>query len=411
MKLMFRYRFLLLIIGLCLALLPASKGLCMALLPDSKTLDTRNIIFMVPDGMGLSNVTLARTYLYGPAGQRLSFESLPYIGYQRTTSRNSYVTDSAAAGSAWACGEKFNNRAVSCLDADGDGQCDQTRKNRQTILELAAGRGMATGLVATSDITHATPAAFGAHVHHRKCESEIFSQLIDNHIDVLLGGGVATNRGPCKLEHTDEKLAARQIDRAESLGYTVARDRQALENARNAEKLLGLFSDGGLTPVFKRDASSREPTLAEMTRCALGILEKEENGFFLMIEGSQIDWANHAREVDYLIGEMIDFDNAVKAVSDWIEQKPEQRGDNTLLIVVSDHETGGVILEGPYGALPPDGDTDAVDVTFASNAENPDESANHTAVDSLIWSNQPQCAGAMENTDLFYIMKDFLETD
>jgi alkaline phosphatase len=268
---------------------------------------------------------------------------------------------------------------------------------------------MATGLVATSDITHATPAAFGAHVHHRKCEAQIFSQLIDNGIDVLLGGGVAANRGPCLLEHTDREFTARQIDRAQSNGYTVVKDKGALEKAVNAEKLLGLFSDGGLTPVFKREASSREPTLAEMTRCALDILEKEEKGFFLMIEGSQIDWANHARDVSYLIGEMIDFDNAVKAVRQWIGRKPELRGSNTLLIVVADHETGGVILEGPYGQLPSAADDSAVQVTFASNASNPDESANHTAVDTLIWSNQPQCAGAMENTDLYYIMKDFLE--
>ncbi len=400
MKHIYRYGFFILLIALFLALMPAYKALA-----------ARNIIFMVPDGMGLSNVTLVRTYLYGPAGQGLSFETLPYFGYQRTTSRNSYVTDSAAAGSAWACGEKFNNREVSCLDADGDGQCDQTRKNRQTILELAADMGMATGLVATSDITHATPAAFGAHVHHRKCESEIFRQLIDNNIDVLLGGGVAANRGPCKLEHTDEEMAVRQIDRARSQGYTVVKDKHALEKARDAEKLLGLFSDGGLTPAFKRDSSGSEPTLAEMTQRALHILEKEKNGFFLMIEGSQIDWANHDRDVNYMIGEMIDFDNAVKAVRGWIEQKPGKRDDNTLLIVVSDHETGGVILEGPYGALPPAGDAGAVETTFASNAANPDESANHTAVDSLIWSNQPQCAGAMENTDLFYIMKDFLEID
>jgi alkaline phosphatase len=96
-------------------------------------------------------------------------------------------------------------------------------------------------------------------------------------------------------------------------------------------------------------------------------------------------------------------------VRQWIGRKPELRGSNTLLIVVADHETGGVILEGPYGQLPSAADDSAVQVTFASNASNPDESANHTAVDTLIWSNQPQCAGAMENTDLYYIMKDFLE--
>ena len=367
----------------------------------------KNIIFMCPDGMGLSNVTAARTYLHGANGDRLSFETLPHIGYQRTSSKNSFVTDSAAAASAWASGEKFNNGEISCHDEDNDGRCDGTRKNPQTILELAAEKDMATGLVATSNITHATPAAWGAHTHSRKCESEIFKQLLGNKVDVMLGGGIATNRTHCKLDHTDKNITRRLISQAREQGYQYVTTKHELKQAAAAGKLLGLFKLGGLTPIYKRGPASTEPTLEEMTQKALSVLEKNPDGLFLMVEGSQVDWANHARNREYLIHEMIDFDNAVKTVMDWIKEKPA-RSENTLLIVVADHECGGVILDGPYGELPAKGKADAMDVVFASNYMNPLDSANHTAVDTLIWSNQPACGRAMDNTDLFGIMKDFM---
>jgi len=134
----------------------------------------KNIIFMVPDGMGLSNVTAARIFKNGPDGDPLYLETLPQIGYQRTHSKNSTVTDSAAAAAAWACGEKFNNNEVSYHDNDKNGECDTIPV--RTILELAKERGKATGLVATSTITHATPAVWGAHVHYRNCETEIARQ-------------------------------------------------------------------------------------------------------------------------------------------------------------------------------------------------------------------------------------------
>ena len=113
----------------------------------------RYIIFMVPDGMGLANVTAARVYKNGPQGGPLHLEQLPYIGYQKTYSKNSMVTDSAAAASAWASGEKFNNGEISCLDDNQDGICDGTRKNKKTILEQAHHKGLSTGMVVTSEIT------------------------------------------------------------------------------------------------------------------------------------------------------------------------------------------------------------------------------------------------------------------
>ncbi len=390
----------------------------------------RNVIMMVPDGMGLSNVTAARIYKNGPNGDPLYFEQLPYIGYQRTHSRNSTVTDSAAAGSAWASGDKFNNGEISCIDDNADGACDGTRKNDQTILEIARDLGKATGLVANSDITHATPAVWGAHVHSRKCESEIFAQMLDLEVDVMLGGGVATNRGPCMLPETDDAHNEALIASAVADGYTYVTTRDELTASAGASRLLGLFNDGGLTPIVARPTPCGQPTLKEMTEAALDVLSEDPDGFFLMVEGSQIDWANHARNVMYQIEETLDFDDAVKVVMDWMAEDLD-RQKNTLLIVVPDHETGGVIIDGPYGRLSEAGDTGVqlydlegepvydmdgypvmepdLTVLFGSNPTEPTESANHTAVDTLIWSNSPACARALDNTDLYDIMRNFMQ--
>ncbi len=144
--------------------------------------NTKNIIIMVPDGMGLADVTAARTFKNGPNGAPLSFETLQHIGYQRSHSANSLVTDSAAAASAWACGEKFDNNEI-CYHGDG-------RPVQPSILELAGRAGKATGLVTTDGITEATPAAFGAHVPTRDCRQEIGRQYLETTaVNVLLGGG------------------------------------------------------------------------------------------------------------------------------------------------------------------------------------------------------------------------------
>jgi len=144
--------------------------------------EAKNIIFMVPDGMGLSDVTAARIYKNGLDGAPLIFETLENIGYQRTYSADSIITDSAAAASTWACGEKFNNIEV-CAHSDG-------RPHNLSILELARDEGKATGLVATYTITHATPAAFGSHIPNRNCENEIARQYIEEtEPDLMLGGG------------------------------------------------------------------------------------------------------------------------------------------------------------------------------------------------------------------------------
>ncbi len=386
---------------------------------------TKNIIFMVPDGQGLSNVTAARIFKNGPNGDPLYQETLENIGYQRTHSANSTVTDSAAAASAWAAGEKFINGEISCHgETDGvyengnpvyTGNCID---NVPTILELAEKMGKATGLVATSQISHATPAAFGAHVFSRNCGVEIARQYIeDAGVDVILGGGVYKASAPSYCDVYKESYAPadrRQyiIDLAVNNGYSYVTDEAEMDMAsshRGSIKVLGMFEqlgegEGKSVEMFRVDPSVEypegEPTLAEMTSAALDILEKDRDGLFLMVEGSQVDWEDHAGNVEGQIAESLGFDAAVKAVLDWVNEKPSRKND-TLIIVVADHETGGFAVNGPYGSLSEAGDI----------VEDGWTSGNHTAVDTIIYSQGPgseKLGKALDNTDLYYVMEEVI---
>ena len=354
---------------------------------QEKRQEVKNIIFMVPDGMGLADVTAARVYKSGPGGAPLYFETLENIGYQRTSSNNSIITDSAAAGSAWACGEKFNNGEI-CYHVDG-------HPYNPSILELAKAEGKATGLVATSTITHATPAVFGAHVKSRNCENEIARQYIEiTGVDIMLGGGVA------KFNSTKPDTCGTSgnfIAEAEQKGYQSVYTRAGMDSAvaNGTVKLLGLFNDSSMTPEYLRVSGTTEPRLPEMTSAALNILEKDRDGFFLMVEGSQVDWANHANNLNYQIGETLAFDDSVKVVLDWINASPERKA-HTLLIVVPDHETGGFAINGPDKLL---NASEYVDAGWTS--------LDHTGEDTIIWSQGPgsfALGRAVDNTDLYGVM-------
>ncbi len=368
--------------------------------------EAKNIIFMVPDGQGLSNVVAARIFKNGPNGAPLLQETLENIGHQRTHSKNSTVTDSAAAASAWASGAKYNNGEISCHDDDGDAVCDDIPV--PTILDLAKAKGKATGLVVTSDITHATPAAFGANVHNRKCEEDIAKQYLERGIDVLMGGGIASNRGSCNLTPSSDNYLEALLDDFAFAGYALADTRGEMVSAvaNGEKKLLGLFKNGGKTvELFRVDDHETypetEPTLAEMTASALDILEQDRDGMFLMIEGSQIDWEDHAKDATGQIAESLGFDAAVGVVLDWVNANPKRR-QNTLVIVVADHDTSGFAVTGPYGSLSKAGDI--VEYGFVSG--------DHTAVDTIIYSQGPgseHLNAALDNTDLYEIMKNVLD--
>jgi alkaline phosphatase len=282
-----------------------------------------NIILMIGDGMSVATISHARIRGAGMTGS-LHMDRMPITGFVRTASADKLITDSAAASSAMACGVKTNNGMIARTP---DGQVGQT------ILEACQRKGMAAGLVVTSSITHATPAGFGAHALSRKEEPLIAEHLLFNRIDVLLGGGRAFFI-PQGEEGSRRKDDRNLLELATKQGYEVVQTRSELLKSGDS-RLLGLFAGEGLS------THPPEPSLAEMTGSALQILSKNKKGFFLMIEGSQIDWANHDNAQDESARQTLDFDMAVAAVLQFAENNK-----HTLVIVTADHETGGMAING-----------------------------------------------------------------
>ncbi len=383
--------------------------------------EVKHVILMVPDGMGLADVTATRILLNcenasiplqdcaeGPGGPPLNLETLEHVGYQRTYSKTNTITDSSAAASAFACGEKFVNNEV-CFHDDG-------APHNPSLLELAQMKGMSTGLVATQTITHATPAAFASHLSNRNCETEIARQYImDTRPDVLLGGGQAkfNPTSPDACGATGDYITA-----AINTGYTYVTTKDAMESTANGgvNRLLGLFKSGSLTPEFQRPAVTTEPRLPEMTAAALAILDRNKAGFFLMVEGSLIDSGNHAENLEFQYGEMKAFDQSVKVVLDWINASPS-RQQSTLLVVLPDHETGGFAVKGvgtKGGELPNAGlgpFLPAWVFTLVPGDPN-DFEAHHTGGDVVIWSQGPgsePLGRPIDNTFVYQVVKDALK--
>ncbi|MBN1893341.1 alkaline phosphatase [bacterium] len=284
----------------------------------------RNLIFCIGDGMGISQIAAARISMAGPDG-RSSLERMPVTGLGCTHSADQLVTDSGAGGTALSTGFKTKNGMI--------GMNPDTVAVR-SILEACMARGMSAGLVATSSVTHATPAAFGAHVPDRDMQFRIAEQLLENRIQVLLGGGLdyflPESSGSGKRRDGRDLLSA-----AGEAGYAVVRTREAFE-ACKSEKIIGLFGGDHLT-----DGAANEPTLAELSRKAIDALQKDPDGFFLMIEGSQIDWACHGNDFENMIRQFRSFDEAVGRALAFAE-----KDGRTLVVVTADHETGGLALLG-----------------------------------------------------------------
>lgn len=390
--------------------------------------EVKHVIIMVPDGMGLADVTAARILRNcgilptnvpppeqfcqaGPAGPPLSLETLEHIGYQRTYSKINTITDSSAAASAFACGEKFVNNEV-CFHADG-------APHNRSVLELAQSNGMATGLVATQTITHATPASFAAHTPNRNCENEIARQYIQvTRPDVLLGGG----RGKFQSTTTDAcGTAGDFVAEATAVGYqyVVTKSEMDAAAANGAKRILGLFKSGSLTAEYLGTRPATEPRLPDMTGAALTILDRNKAGFFLMVEGSLVDSGNHAESLPYQYGELRAFDEAVQVVLNWINASPE-RQQHTLLIILADHETGGFAVKGvgikggelPNPAVNNLGPFQASWVFTLFPQDPNDFESHHTGGDVMIWSQGPgsEALGrAIDNTFVYQVVKNALK--
>jgi len=320
--------------------------------------------------MGLGQIMLARIKAAGPDGA-LYMERLPVIGFIRTHSADALVTDSAAAGTAMASGVKTNNGMLA-MTPDGT--------QYQTILEAAKDKSMATGLVVTSAITHATPAAFASHVEARSMQDKIAEQLIENKVNILFGGGreYFLPGSDSESRRNDQKDL---IKHAQDTGYLYIRNEQELKTARHTN-ILGLFQLGPLTTV------APEPTLAELTTKAINILNSQTNrkkhGFFLMVEGSQIDWACHDNDAAETVRLTLLFDQAVKAAIDFA-----LKDKHTLVIVTADHETGGLTIKG--GSLK----GDKLDVNWSTGG--------HSASSVPVYAFGPRAetfSGTYDNTDI-----------
>ncbi|MHC4310269.1 MAG: alkaline phosphatase [Planctomycetota bacterium] len=288
----------------------------------SEEKEVKNIILLIGDGMGFGQLTLARLSAAGKEG-RLNMETFPVTGLMKNHSADALVTDSAASATAMACGIKTNNGMVG-MDPYG--------KKYMSILEVAKEKSMSTGLIATSSITHATPACFGAHVENRDNETAIAKDIIENKINVLFGGG-RTFFLP-KKEGGKRRDGLNLIEEAEKEGYIYITTSKALSDV-NEPYVLGFFQEEELT------TDGDEPALSELTDKAIKILNKNKNGFFLMVEGSQIDWVSHDNDKKNTIKQTLEFDKAVKVSKDFAELDGQ-----TLVIVTADHETGGLVIVG-----------------------------------------------------------------
>ena len=287
---------------------------------DSETIP-KSIIFIIADGTGIGQYTLSY-YTNGPfAPARFEHVGLvathPNDGPCSTTCKR--VTDSAASGTALSSGLKTYNGAIGV---------DRDTVAVKTMLEWAEEKEMATGLVATSTVTHATPASFAAHVDYRSKEAEIARQYAEKEIDVILGGG--KQFWPESLIADYEKSGGQFIDEI---------DDPLEENKR----ILGLFAEDALPTVHE----GRSPTTTEMARLAIERLEKNPNGFFVMIEESQIDWGGHANSAEYIQGEMASLNEVINYALDYQETHPD-----VLVVLTADHECGGVAVhDGPDADL------------------------------------------------------------
>jgi alkaline phosphatase len=271
----------------------------------------RNIILMIGDGMGLTQITGARTV----NGDKLNMLRCRSIGLQSTHCNDKYVTDSGAAGTAMACGIKTNYYWVGV---------DPNEIPITNILEIAEKNGLSTGLVTTSEITHATPAAFYAHQVDRFQYDAIALELITKGVDFIVGGGrVHFDQRPDSLNLIDS-LLMRNYNVTDDLSLISADKKNAVFIAENH-------------PVPYLDG--RGDMLPQAVSVAVNQLKKNKTGFFLMVEGAQIDWAGEENDQDYLMAEMLDFDRAVGEALDFAEAD-----GNTLVIITGDHETGGFAL-------------------------------------------------------------------
>lgn len=295
--------------------------------------EVKNVIMLVMDGSSSSVSTLARWY----KGENLALDNI-LTGGVRTYSAESAITDSGPAGTALATGNKSNSGYVGVLPSvvttPGVEQVAEEDKVKPVanVLEGAKLAGKATGIVSTSEIQHATPAGFSAHAESRNNYNDIAEQQVYQNIDVVLGGGYeALNKTRKDGESLLEVIEEKEYDYVTNRNDLLSTD---------SNKIWGSFAPSALAYDFDREAANLdEPTIAEMTEKAIDTLNEDKDGFFLMVEGSKIDWAAHANDPIGMISDFLAFDDAVNEALEFAKED-----GNTLVIAVTDHGNSGISI-------------------------------------------------------------------
>lgn len=407
--------------------------------------EVKNVILLIGDGMGDSEITVARNYAEGAGGSFKGIDALPVTGQythyalDKKTGKPDYVTDSAASGTAWATGVKTYNGAIGV---------DIHEKPHPTLIELAKAAGLATGDVSTAEIQDATPAVLLAHVSGRKCygpeatsekcpanalenggAGSISEQLLNTRADVVLGGGAKSFGEVARAGEWKDKTL---LDQAKERGFQVVGtldELNAVTTANQDKPLLGLFAEGNMPVRWKGPKASHHgnidkeavtceenaersasiPTLAAMTEKALELLKGNEKGFFLQVEGASIDKQDHAANPCGQIGETVDLDEAVQKALDFAKANGK-----TLVIVTADHAHSSQII--PNGTKAP-GLTAALNtkdgsVMTVSYGNSEEDDQEHTGAQLRVAAFGPHAAnfaGLTDQTDMFYTIRDALK--
>ena len=383
----------------------ADKDAFIETLPEGKPLSQKaiipiknkpkNIILLISDGMSLTQVSTYRLLKGGP-NERIAVDKFPVSGIVLTHSENAIVTDSASSATAFSTGRKTNNGALGL---------DEDNKILENFTEIIDRYGYVSSLISTSEITHATPAAYASHVDLRWKTDEISLQMMESNVMTILGGG--------RHFFLPEDLGGKRTDGLNLLeqmesSRMVMTEKKELDSFDHSDlgKVVGLFADEALRDKEKPENHVFEPSSSEMLNFAINRSEKfNENGckgFFIMLEGSQVDWAGHANDLNYLKREMQDFDEAVELALDYATQNPD-----TLVIATADHETGGLLIESSSPT-----DYTAPEVKFSFNTGI--GYGSHTGVPVPVYAYGPgseNFTGTLDNTDIFYAMLEAVKMD
>jgi len=330
----------------------------------------KNVILLIGDGMGLPQITGAM-YMNN---NKTVFERFKNIGFHKSHSADNLVTDSAAGATAFASGVKTYNGALGV---------NVQKQPVTTLFEMAENKGMALGLVVTCSITHATPAAFIAHVTGREDKEAIALSFLETPVDIFIGGGMDAFTHRADGRDLVSELTAK--------GYSITDifHQPVSELDISTNKKIGYFT-ANEEPLPVSDG--RDYAIKASEKAVDFLDERSPQGFFIMIEGSQIDWGGHANDANYVVTELLEFEKVIANVLDFAE-----RDKSTLVIVTADHETGGF-------AVMPGSKLNKIEVAFTTKS--------HTAMMIPVFASGPGAElfrGIYENTDIFYKIKSLLD--